>query len=50
MDGEETVVHIILQCSGVADYRAIYFHVPRTLPYVFSKSIRMLRFLEELGA
>ncbi|XP_026323137.1 uncharacterized protein LOC113232584 [Hyposmocoma kahamanoa] len=46
-EGEETAVHILLECSGVANYRAKYLGVPRALPEVLSKPKR-LRFLEEL--
>lgn len=49
MEREETSLHILLEYSGVVNYRTKYLEVPRSFPEVFNIPRKLLRFLEELG-
>ncbi|XP_047990636.1 uncharacterized protein LOC125240780 isoform X2 [Leguminivora glycinivorella] len=49
METEETAAHVVLECSGVAPYRAKYLGSPRDLPEVLLNIKGLVGFLEELG-
>ncbi|XP_063531089.1 uncharacterized protein LOC134742085 [Cydia strobilella] len=49
MEAEETAAHVILECPGVAEYRAQYLGSPGPLPEVVGNIKGLLGFLEELG-
>ncbi|XP_063536077.1 uncharacterized protein LOC134751034 [Cydia strobilella] len=49
METEETASHVVLECSGVAPYRAKHLGSPRDLPEVLLNIKGLIGFLEELG-
>ncbi|XP_061708199.1 uncharacterized protein LOC133534392 [Cydia pomonella] len=49
MEEEETAAHVILECPGVAEYRAQYLGSPGSLPEVVGNIKGLLGFLVELG-
>ncbi|XP_047987832.1 uncharacterized protein LOC125230921 isoform X2 [Leguminivora glycinivorella] len=49
METEETAAHVVLECIGVAPYRAKYLGSPRDLPEVLLNIKGLVGFLEELG-
>ena len=49
MGAEETAAHVILECPGVATYRAQYLGTPGSLPEVVGNVKGLLGFLVELG-
>ncbi|XP_045452992.1 uncharacterized protein LOC123662152 [Melitaea cinxia] len=49
MGTEETATHVLLYCPGVAAYRAQHLGTLKTLPEIFKKPKKLLKFLEELG-
>ncbi|XP_063382581.1 uncharacterized protein LOC134668985 isoform X2 [Cydia fagiglandana] len=49
MEKEETASHVVLECSGLAPYRAKHLGSPRDLPEVLLNIKGLIGFLEELG-
>lgn len=49
MEAEETATHILLECAGVANYRALHLGSPRSLQEVVGNVKGLLGFLKELG-
>ncbi|XP_045507722.1 uncharacterized protein LOC123703686 [Colias croceus] len=49
MATEETAAHVIMECKGVAEYRARYLGSPGSLPEAFGNPHKLLGFMEELG-
>ncbi|XP_063630304.1 uncharacterized protein LOC134801617 [Cydia splendana] len=49
MEAEETAAHVILECPGVAKYRAQHLGSPGSLPEVVGNIKGLLGFLVELG-
>ncbi|XP_047997594.1 uncharacterized protein LOC125235176 [Leguminivora glycinivorella] len=48
-EAEETAAHVILECPGVAEYRAQHLGSPGCLPEVVGNIKGLLGFLVELG-
>ncbi|XP_063380948.1 uncharacterized protein LOC134667460 [Cydia fagiglandana] len=49
MEEEETASHVVLECSGLAPYRAKHLGSPSDLPEVLLNIKGLIGFLEELG-
>lgn len=49
MEEEETAAHVVLECSGVANYRAKHLGLTGCFPEVVGNTKGLLDFLEELG-
>ncbi|CAH2099133.1 unnamed protein product [Euphydryas editha] len=49
MEAEETAAHIVLECTGLANYRAKHLGSPTTLPEVIGDTRGLVKYLEELG-
>lgn len=49
LEAEETAAHVLMECTGVADYRAKHLGQSRDLPGIVGNVKGLLAFLEELG-
>ncbi|RVE42973.1 hypothetical protein evm_012377 [Chilo suppressalis] len=49
MEAEETAIHVLLECNGVAEYRAKYFGSPENLQEAVTNVKALGVFLAELG-